>query len=127
MKNTVRPLLWALTFLLAVLAGADAYAQAQTDMTTPTAWRWRGNVPVSTLEDDLDDGYRIVDIEVESTSPFRVSATLVLNSGAYQKSWWWYYGQTATQVSLLYAANGARLIDVEPYETAAGLRYAVVM
>ncbi|MEO1696423.1 MAG: serine hydrolase [Planctomycetota bacterium] len=131
MKNTLRPLLppflRALILLVAALAGADALAQAQTDMTTQTAWRWRGNVPVSTLEDDLDDGYRIVDIEVESTSPFRVSATLVLNSGAYQKSWWWYYGQTATQVSLLYAANGARLIDVEPYETAAGLRYAVVM
>jgi hypothetical protein len=40
---------------------------------------------------------------------------------------WWYYGQTASQVTALLSANKARLISIDPYQTSAGLRFAVVM
>lgn len=128
MKPIARTLrtLGALLFLAAAAAPA-AVAQAQTDMTDPTAWRWRRNVDLAQIQDDVADGYRIVDIEVEGTAPFRLSASYVRNAGPYQKSWWWYYGLTSTEVNQRMGQNGARLIDVEPYETVVGIRYAVVM
>ena len=55
------------------------------------------------------------------------AVTMVANSGAYASGWWWYYGQTASQVSALLSANKARLISIDPYQTSAGLRFALVM
>ncbi|MEM6676224.1 MAG: serine hydrolase, partial [Planctomycetota bacterium] len=108
-------------------AAPPASAEAQTDTVTPTAWLWRTNVPVSTLDADIANGYRIVDLEVENASPLRFSAVLVHNSGDYAKGWWWYFDQTAADVwSRLFQLN-ARLIDVEPYQTSAGIRYAIVL
>ena len=52
---------------------------------------------------------------------------MVANTGAYASGWWWYYGQTASQVTALLSANKARLISIDPYQTSAGLRFAVVM
>ena len=70
---------------------------------------------------------RIVDIEVVQASPLRFDIATVRNTGSYGSGWWWYYDRTSAQVDALLAENNARLIDVEPYITADGLRYAVVM
>lgn len=102
-------------------------AQAQHDVTDPTAWQWFTGVSVATLSAQVSNGYRIVDIEVDDDDPLTLTAALVQNSGNYAKSWWWYVGATSTQVNSLLSQNNARLIDVEPYGTASGTRYAVVM
>lgn len=118
----------ALFVAVAACTATVAHAQPQTNVTTPTAWVMLSNVTEATVINQTNMGYRIVDIEVESVSPtIRFSATFVHNSGDYAKGWWWYYGQTEAQVNNLLNVNGARLIDVEPYETASGLRFAVVM
>lgn len=122
-KNILRGLLPLVALATLVPVGA---AQSQNDLTTPTGWRWRRNVPLSTIQDDISDGYRLVDIEVEDDSPLRFSASFVRNTGDYQKNWWWYYGQTASQVTSRFGQHGARLVDVEPYQTANGIRYAVL-
>lgn len=106
---------------------APASADAQTDVVTETQWRWRGNAPLSSIETDINADYRLVDIEVESASPLRFSAVSVRNTGDYAKTWWWYYGQTTTQVSQRMSQHNARLIDVEPYETTSGVRYAILL
>ncbi|NCF40521.1 MAG: hypothetical protein GWP75_10440 [Planctomycetia bacterium] len=49
------------------------------------------------------------------------------NSGDYASGWWWYYGLTAAQIDSRLADNEARLLDIEPYTTASGVRYAAVM
>ena len=99
----------------------------QTDVVTPTGWAWFGNTTTQTIQDRIDLGYRIVDIEVESASPLRLSAAFVRNTGDYAKGWWWYHGLTSAQVTSRLIQNGARAIDIEPYDTANGIRYAVVM
>ncbi len=118
-----------LLVLVAALGGLSTTAQAdpQTDTVTPTGWWWLSNATVQQVQDRVGQGYRIVDIEVESTSPFRLSAAFVRNTGDYAKTWWWYFGLSESGVTNQINQNSARLIDVEPYETSAGLRYAVVM
>lgn len=95
--------------------------------TTPAGWGWHTSVAPATMTAFIDTGQRITDLEVTQVSPLRFSAAYVANSGTYQRTWWWYYGQTASQVSQRLAANGARLTDLEAYATASGTRYAVVM
>jgi len=104
-----------------------AHAQPQTNVTTPTAWVTQSNVSLAVINDQIDAGFRIVDIEVENANPLTFSATFVQNTGDYAKGWWWYFGQTEQEVNDNLAANNARLIDIEPYETNEGLRFAVVM
>lgn len=113
---------------LAVITSATiATADLHHDQVDQTAWRWYTNATLTTIEDALDDGYRIVDVEIESDSPLRVNASLVANTGDYASGWWWYYGQTAAQIDSRLADNEARLLDIEPYATASGIRYAAVM
>ena len=108
-------------------AEASSPLDPQTDVVTQTNWAWYGNTTVQTIQNRISQGYRVVDIEVENASPLRMSASLVRNTGDYAKGWWWYYDATSAQVTSLLNQNGARAIDIEPYDTANGIRYAVVM
>jgi len=123
----------ALTALCTALLTAPNTASAQTAVQDPdrnsqslTAWGWHTNVSPATVNGFVSQGYRITDLEVNSSTP-TFSAAYVKNSGTYARTWWWYYGKTASQVSSLLSTNGARLIDIEPYSTTDGLRFAVVM
>ncbi|WP_419190299.1 serine hydrolase [Saltatorellus ferox] len=111
----------------ALFLAPRALAQAQTDLTTPTAWWYQTSATPQEVSQRVTLGYRIVDLEVIDESPLTFAASFVHNSGAYAKGWSWYYDQTSLGVSLLLSQNNSRAIDIEPYETANGLRYAVVM
>ena len=128
-RPRLRPSLLAWLFLLASLAllSPRANAQSQTDITTQTAWWYLTNATAQQVTDRVNLGYRLVDLEVNDDSPLRFAASFVRNTGDYAKGWWWYHGLSAAGVSTLLSQNNARLIDVEPYETPGGLRYAVVM
>jgi hypothetical protein len=91
-----------------------------------TAWGWHYNVTPATATNFINQGYRIVDLEVTSSAP-RFTLAYVRNNGGYQRAWWWYYGLTAAQVSTRLSNNNARLIDIEPYSVGGALRFAVVM
>ena len=42
-------------------------------------------------------------------------------------AWWWYVGQTAQQALDTALQNGARVFDIERYDTPAGPRFATIM
>ena len=103
-------------------------AAADRSRTTPTGWFWYTNASVEFISQRIrDENLRIIDLEVESSSPLRFSVVFVRNTGVYQKAWWWYVGQTVSQVSDRISAHNARLIDVNAYEVGGQVRYAVVM
>lgn len=125
---------------LACLAGAmpahaalDANAST-TDHSTnaPTSWWVYNNVTPAQVGDYVNtNGARITEIAVNSVSNGvpRFSVRMVRNSGNYAvPGWWWYYGLTFSQVGSYLQTNGARLIDIEPYDAGGGnIRYAVAM
>ncbi|WP_109507024.1 serine hydrolase [Nocardioides speluncae] len=123
----------AVSLSLAALIGSGQQAAAVPAVPDPdrnsqvvTNWGWHYNVTPSSATGFVNQGYRIVDLEVRSSSP-RFDVSYVKNSGTYARAWWWYYGMTPSQVISKLNTNKARLIDIEPYSTAAGTRYAVVM
>ncbi len=120
----LRPLV---SSVLALSLVGFAAAQADTDLTTPTGWWYHTSASLQDVDARINQGFRLVDIEVLGTNPLSFAASYVQNTGAYAKGWWWYFDQTSASVTSLLTQNNARLIDIEPYDTASGLRYAAVM
>ena len=90
-------------------------------------WRWSSYASADQVATVLDEGYRLVDLEVVGTSPLRFTAVYVRNSGSYARAWWWYFGQTAASVAEKLSAHQARLIQLKPYRVNGALRFACVM
>lgn len=107
--------------------GVETFNASATASDTPTKWRWYHGVKAAKLSAAVEDGYRIIDIEVEQASPLRFSATLVRNQGAYRKGWWWYYGLSGSELKAKLAENEARLTDLQVYRVNGSKRFAVVM
>lgn len=117
------------TLLLTALAATAALLPAQDDRDrqTPTGTFWAPGQSAAEVTTLINDGWRLTDLEIESTSPWRFTVTAVPNSGAYAKAWWYTYGVTQAQLSATLATNNARLIDVETYDDNGTIRYAAIM
>lgn len=102
-------------------------AQAERSTTTPTGWWWFQGATLSNLSAKVNQGYRITDLEIDSVSPFRISATLVRNTGVHAKSWWYYYGVSINFISQKLNEHQARVLDLETYVENGVRKYAVVM
>lgn len=115
----------ALTLMFTVLPIAPA--QAEKWQTTPTGYWWLHGVSDDQIKTRIDEGFRLIDIEVEQASPLRFSAAFVRNAGVHQKGWWWYYGMSANVISDKIQEHQARIIDLETYWHNGQQRFAVVM
>jgi hypothetical protein len=111
--------------------GASLPAQDVRELSTPTNHIYLTGVSQSTITSNLNNGYRLVDIEYRGPNLLGTTlydAIMVENTGAYSAAWWWYTGLTSSQVSNNLTTNQARLIDLEPYEDGNGnLRFACIM
>ena len=116
-----------LLLLLPTLATADVDAHRIED--AQTEWYWQSGLTPAEVTNFINaNGVRIIDIEIYSTSPFRLTASFVKNQGTYASGWWWYYGLNFNQVADFVDQNNARLIDIERYLDPTGAeRFAVVM
>lgn len=92
----------------------------------PTTWLWRTGTPAS-IASQVSSGYRIVDLELYTASPFRLTALLVRNIGTYAQPWWWYYNIDATTLSAKLALHKARIADIEAYMIGSKLYFTVVL
>lgn len=107
-------------------------ATAATDdksITVPTASWWYTGVTPAFISDRLTAlGARLTNLEVDPSDPSKFTVTMVKNSGAYAVSgWWWYDGLTAVELSERITTLAARPIDLQKYDIAAGVRFAVVL
>jgi hypothetical protein len=107
---------------LAAASSSDAYN------TDPATWQWWHGVDAQFLTDRINEGFRIVDLEVETAFPLRFTAALVHNSGSYGKGWYWYYDQPFENIASLTNQLGTRVTDIEVYPIGTGqYRYALLM
>ncbi len=102
-------------------------ALAEQSETTPTPFAWLHGASVEQIRTQIDNGYRIVDLEVEQTSPYRFSVAMVRNQGVHAKRWWWYYGLTSEALQARLSEHQARIIDLQVYRVNGQKRYAVVL
>lgn len=111
----------------ALLLGALLTAQDHREDGTPVAARFHLGVDAAFLTGLTQQGYRIVDLEVQSLSPRRYSAALVSNTGPYARTWWWLTQATPSQLGSFLRQNNARLIDLEPFVDNGQVYFAAVM
>jgi len=97
--------------------------------TTPTAWWvYTGQSPTDIANTISSLNARIIDINVDSFSPYSFTVTYVSNTGSYAKTWWWYYGIDSSTLLNLLTTNNARAISFKAYDIGSGdIRYAVAM
>lgn len=116
------------TLLLACLLGTTTLLTAQDDRdrTTPVESQWL----TSQTENDLltlqSAGWRFTDIEVTSSFPFSSAVAMVKNTGTYAKTWAYRSAATPADLTAL-VAQGMRIVDIQPYASLAGLRFAAVL
>src|SRR4051812_44666639 len=121
--HLVAAALLALSALTAGSLGAapDARRAAAPDpernSTVPTGWEWYDGLSETDLNGKAkQNGERIMNISVGSTSPYRFSSVLVNNSGPYARpgaTWW--FGFDRNGVVKKTADLQSRIVDLEPY------------
>ncbi len=116
-----------IALLLALTLITPARADDERGSTTPTGWWWLHGVSADQIKERIDQGFRLIDLEVEQTSPLRFSAVFVKNQGVHQKTWWWYFGATRDFLASKLQQHRARLLDLEPYEVNGQTRFAAVL
>lgn len=116
-----------LATLSAALIPTLLAAQDAREMDDVTGWYWYYGASATTIDTAVGNGYRPIDLRVESSSPLRFTAAMVRNTGAYQSGFWWYYGLTAAQLGSYLGSNQGRLIDLEAYDVGGSTRFACVM
>ncbi len=114
---------------LAVASPASAAViDPERNSTAITGWWWYyGQTEAQLNSIATTNGARIVDIEVESTSPYLFTAAFVKNTGTYARTWYWYYGLTSAGVAQKISSLSARVIDIERYTVGGQRRFAVAM
>lgn len=96
--------------------------------TAQTGWHWYYGASEAKVNSLLaQNGDRIVDIEVERTSPYRFAVATVHNQGVYARQWWWYFGLSANALKKKIDEHGARIIDLETYVRGGKRRFAAVL
>jgi hypothetical protein len=103
--------------LKAILAGAAVFcalsAFAEREHTDPTGWWWLQGVTEAQVNAKVAEGFRLTDVEVESTAPYKFSAVFVKNTGVHAKTWGWRIGQSEVALENYMAANNLRILDLE--------------
>jgi len=136
LRRRTRSSAFGFLLLAAVWLLGGGLAQADTNASTddksvavPTGWYTYTNVTTTQINNLLSaNSARLTDVEVYDAANGRYTVAMVTNSGSYAvPGWWWYVGVTPAQISSLLSSNGARLIDIEPYSTTNGIRFAVIM
>jgi len=94
-----------------------------------TAWWWYYGQTAQQVGQLLSQhNARLISVDPYFTSGgLRFAVVMVPNTGAQDRAWWWYYGQSAQQVGQLLSQNNARLVELRPYNDNGQQVFAVIM
>jgi hypothetical protein len=118
---TVESLALPRRFTVTYVSNTGAYAKA---------WWWYYDVDETTLNNALTaNTARLISLKAYDigSGQIRFAAVMISNTGADAKGWWWYYNKTTAELTTLWQANTARIVQVNSYVTGGQTRYAAVM
>lgn len=92
-------------------------------------WWWYYGVTATQVSQALtNNNARPISLKAYNTSNgLRFVVVMVANTGADYKPYWWYYGQTPSNISSLISTNKARLVTIDPYTSGSSTVYTVIM
>jgi hypothetical protein len=107
------------TFDVTMVSNSGAYA---------SGWWWYYGLTASQVSSTLSaNNARLISLE-----PYVVGGSLrfavveVPNTGAQGRAWWWYYGQSPSDIASTLSANNARPVSLQPYQVSGTTYYAVI-
>jgi hypothetical protein len=108
------------TFAVTMVANTGDYA---------SAWWWYYGQTADQVGALLNQhDARLISIDPYMTSAgLRFAVVMVPNAGPQGRTWWWYYGQTGSQVGALLTLNHARLVALRPYMDGGRRVFATIM
>jgi hypothetical protein len=115
------------TAALITVVASCVPAIADRENTAPTGWWWMHNASEADIDAKVAQGFRLFDIEVEQTAPYRFSGVFVKNEGDYAKNWYWKYGYTEAQLEQFMSDHNQRLLDLEVVRVSGQPRLAATM
>ncbi len=87
-------------------------------------WWWQYGASANKVKSLISKNKaKLIDLDVESTSPLRFTVVMVRESGGG----WWYYGKSEKELNALLGSKKAKLIDIERYKSGGKTRFAAVM
>ncbi|HET9958202.1 MAG TPA: serine hydrolase [Polyangiaceae bacterium] len=98
------------------LASSVAHAGAEDperNATEKVNANWVTGFSGESLEQRRVAGERIVDLNIESTAPWRFTAAFVANTGTYQRVDRFWFDKTAAQVTSALSENNARIVSID--------------
>jgi CubicO group peptidase (beta-lactamase class C family) len=92
-----------------------------------TRFHWAPSHSESQIQDTLNLGYRVHDVEVVSLSPLRFNVVYVKNEGPYQRDSLWKYDTTSTVLEHLVDNENYRVTKLKPRQVGTALRFSAVL
>lgn len=111
----------ASTFTVTYVSESGAYAKR---------WWWYVGIEASAVAANLlANKARLTSLHAYDPGGgnVRFAVSMIENTGADAKAWWWYYGQTPNQITNLVNTNNARLTALQSYVENGQTRYAAIM
>ena len=112
------------TTILAITLALYGAALGNRENSDITEHRFVANATAKTVQDVIDDGFRMHDIEITDAEPLRITGSFVKNKGSYAKSWWWTVDKTYDQLADFAKEHNARPLDIEVYVVNGKRRFA---
>jgi len=94
------------------------------------AWWWYVGIDAATLAKNLSDNKaRLLSLKAYDTGGgnIRFAVSMIANTGADDKKWWYYYGQSPEQIGNLAKTNNARLTALQSYTSEGQTVYSCIM
>lgn len=112
--------------LLALTLSMTTVAFADRESAVPTDTVLKLGMSIGSISTAVDQGYRLINLEVTAVNPLRFTASMVKNEGHYEKGWTWLVDRTLVQIKDHAEKFNMRPIDLERYVVNGQTRYAAV-
>ncbi len=103
------------TSILTMTIALSGVAFGNRESSDITDHRYVSNATAKTVQEVIDDGYRMHDIEITDAEPLRITGSFVKNKGSYAKGWFWTVDKSYDQLADFAKEHNARPIDMEVY------------
>jgi hypothetical protein len=94
------------------------------------AWWWYVGIDAPTLTTVISQNKaRLISLSAYDIGGgnIRFAVAMIANTGADSKAWWYYYGQSPSQITSLTSTNNARLTSLQSYTDNGQTVYSVIM
>jgi hypothetical protein len=109
------------TYTVTYVQNSGAYAKG---------WWWYVGIDAPTLAQNLQaNNARLISLQAYDIGggSIRFAVSMIANTGADAKTWWYYYGASANDITTLTQQNNARLTTLESYSSNGQTLYAFIM